>query len=340
MAPPVVPPRRRAAGSVTIRAVSRLRLLAIVALAVVALVAGTVALALGAGDAGSGSDSTPTPVALDTPTDVAAGVVPTAGVAVTVGRLEQKGTPRSYLVVAPTTVAPSTPLVVALHGRNATPGDELSRDQLLPFVAAGQAVLVYPVGYQQAWNNNDGCCGLAVAAGLDDVGFVGMVTDAVRAQFALTGPTDLVGFSNGGRLAYDIACRDVTRYDAVATVAAVPTTPTCPQADLPVPLFAGITLDDTELPTHEAPKAPAAVLAGLEATWVRRDHCVGDPTVAVAGRATVHTWAACADGAVLETAAWASGGHIWPQEVDVGAPDATDLLWSFLSGVHQRAGAS
>lgn len=317
--------------------VARFRVVAIIALAVVALVAGAVALALGA----SGSSSSPSagagPTALDTPTDVTAGVQAGAGVAVSVGRLEQDGVARSYLVLAPTTVARTTPLIIGLHGRNATPGEEAMRDGLVPYVAAGQAVLVYPVGYEQAWNNDDGCCGLAVAKNLDDVAFAGMVVDAVRARFALTGPNWLLGYSNGGRLAYAIACRDVSRYAAIATIGASPTTPDCPQAGVPVPLLAGVFADDTELPTHEDPQPVAKVLADLETTWTDRDECVGGPTQASAGQTTVRTWTACAKGTVVETVTWAKGGHIWPEQQYVGSPDGADLVWSFLSGVQQRA---
>lgn len=320
---------------------SRFQLVAVAVLAVVALVAGAVAVALGSsGSSTPAAAASPTPTALNTPTDVTADVPAGAGVAVSVGRLEQNGIARSYLVLAPTTVTPTTPLVVGLHGRNATPGEEAARDQLVPYVTAGQAILVYPVGYQQAWNNDDGCCGLAVAEELDDVAFVGMVVDAVRQRYALTGPTDLVGFSNGGRLAYAIACRDASRYAAIATVAASPTTPNCPQASLPVPLFAGVVLDDVELPTHDDPQPVPTVLADLEQTWTDRDGCVGSPTEASAGEADVRTWTACEAGTVVETVAWRAGGHIWPQRQDVGSPDAADLVWSFLSGVHQRAGAT
>jgi polyhydroxybutyrate depolymerase len=316
--------------------VSRVRLIAIAVLAFVAAAAGLVAVGL-SGSAGNAAAPSAEPSALSTPTDVTAGVQAGAGVSTWVGRLEQKGFQRSYLVLAPTTVDPATPLVIALHGRNATPGLEAARDELVPYVAAGQAVLVYPVGYEQAWNNDDGCCGLAVAYGLDDVAFVGMVVDAVRARYGLSGPTDLVGFSNGGRFAYDIACRDVSRYDAIVTVSAAPTTPDCPQADVPIPLFASVILDDVELPTHEDPEPAAQVLADLQDEWTARNGCVGGPDVATAGQATVRTWTACSGGSILETVAWRNGGHDWLDAGQVGSPDTTDLVWSFLSGVHARA---
>lgn len=316
---------------------ARFRILAIGVLAIVALVAGGVAIALGSGDDSSKPAVAASPTGLATPTDVAAGVDAGAGVAVSVGRLDQDGTARSYLVLAPTTVDPATPLLVALHDRAATPGDEATRDELVPFVAAGQAVLVYPVGYDQTWNADDGCCGAAVTEGLDDVAFVGMVADAVRSRFGLTGPTDLIGYSNGGRLAYAIACRDTSRYTAIVTVSAAPTTPDCAQAEVPVPLFAGVVLDDPELPTPEDPLTAPTALADLEQQWTARNACVGDADAVTAGTATVRTWTACGEGTIVETVAWRTGGHSWPDVDTVGSPDAADLVWSFLSGVHQRA---
>ena len=81
----------------------------------------------------------------------------------------------------------------------------------------------------------------------------------------------------------------------------------------------------------------AQVLADLETTWTDRDGCIGQPTEASAGQATVRTWTACTAGTVVETVTWATGGHIWPEKQYVGSPDGADLVWSFLSGVRQRA---
>ena len=315
---------------------ARFRILAIAVLAVVAVVAGIVAIAFGSGDDSPAPAVAASPTALPTPTDVTAGVDAGAAVAVWVGRLSQDGVARSYLVLAPTTVSPATPLVVGLHGRGTTPGAEATREGLVQYVARGEAVLVYPVGYEQAWNSDDDCCGGAATRGLDDVAFVGMVVDAVRERYRLTGPNELVGFDNGGRLAFAAVCRDVSRYAAIAVVGAGPAAGNCPQAEQPVPLFAGVSLDDPLLPTPADPQAASAVLTGLESGWTARNGCLGTPTVSAGGAATVRTWTACEANAVVETVAWRAVGHVWPTRDEVGSPDAGDLVWSFLSGVRQR----
>jgi poly(3-hydroxybutyrate) depolymerase len=69
------------------------------------------------------------------------------------------------------------------------------------------AVVVYPEGLARSWNAGD-CCDQAAKAGVDDADFV----RGVVADLAARVPLDrrrvmLVGYSNGGMLAYQIACR-------------------------------------------------------------------------------------------------------------------------------------
>jgi polyhydroxybutyrate depolymerase len=112
---------------------------------------------------------------------------------------------RSYVVFQPAhPVAPTVPAIVMLHGVAAWPGLESQRDGFLPLVDNGQAVLVYPVGYAESWNAGS-CCGGAQTAGIDDVGFITKVIRRVEGEPDVS-RTFLAGFSNGGRMAYRVAC--------------------------------------------------------------------------------------------------------------------------------------
>ncbi|MBV9593862.1 MAG: hypothetical protein JO147_08745, partial [Actinobacteria bacterium] len=72
------------------------------------------------------------------------------------------GLDRGYVTVVPQDVTTPIPLIVVLHGINASPTQEIERDEFLPLVAAGKAALLYPAGYDQSWNTADGnCCGAA-----------------------------------------------------------------------------------------------------------------------------------------------------------------------------------
>ena len=79
---------------------------------------------------------------------------------------------RQYEVIAPTkTLAKSAPIIVVLSGAAATTSDEITRDQIVPYVNADEAEVVYPVAIKESWNAI-GCCDGAAAENINDVGFI------------------------------------------------------------------------------------------------------------------------------------------------------------------------
>src|ERR1700761_863930 len=135
------------------------------------------------------------------------------------------GVRRSYYVHVPAGDDGTTPLpvVVALHGAFST-AREFERESSFSALADRERfIVVYPQGiglgdWFRHWNSGH-CCGKARKKNIDDVGFVLATVDDV----ARRNPVDrariyLVGFSNGGMLAYRIAAEHP---DIVAAVAVV-----------------------------------------------------------------------------------------------------------------------
>jgi len=132
--------------------------------------------------------------------------------------MQAGGMTRSYEEIAPVAALPkSAPVIVVLSGIAASTDDEVTRDRLVPYVDAGLAELVYPAGYEQSWNAG-GCCGGAAAAKVDDVAFLKALAAQVDPGHAH--PIYVVGYSNGGRLAYRMACSAPGVFDATAVVKA------------------------------------------------------------------------------------------------------------------------
>jgi polyhydroxybutyrate depolymerase len=68
--------------------------------------------------------------------------------------------------------------------------------------------LAYPSGIGGSWNAG-GCCGVALARGVDDVGFVNAVLDDVGRHTPIDPDRRaLLGYSGGGMLAYRLLCGD------------------------------------------------------------------------------------------------------------------------------------
>jgi polyhydroxybutyrate depolymerase len=127
---------------------------------------------------------------------------------------------RSYLLSVPKNLNRPAPLVVALGGIGWSGSHAVAMFRLGDVAARGHAVVAYPDAVNGVWNAG-GCCWGATT---NDVGFL----TQMRAQVAKKVPLDprrqlLIGFSNGGMLAYEAACADVHWTDIVVLGASLMT---------------------------------------------------------------------------------------------------------------------
>lgn len=252
--------------------------------------------------------------------------------------IDAGGAVRSYLVVRPAPAAGlALPIVIVLHGRGMNPA---SIERLSRLVGAtGPAILVYPAGYAHSWNAG-ACCGGAHRTGSNDVAFL----EALVLQVASTQPDAaaarvyLVGYSNGGRMAYRMACQDPGVFSGVVAVEAVPVA-ACTGTG-PVPVMIVASQGDPLLTI--GPGAPPKVIGGyVEPTvpatvdlWRRLDGCTAASTTVTQGRVTVTTWSDCSRGARVALALYRGGSHSWPHG-GPGTPPAQALAWAFLTQAPQ-----
>jgi poly(3-hydroxybutyrate) depolymerase/peptidoglycan/LPS O-acetylase OafA/YrhL len=211
----------------------------------------------------------------------------------------------------------SEPIIVVLAGVNATTNQEITRDHLTGYVQAGEAELVYPVG----------CCGHAAKDDVDDVTFLkALVADVDPGH---KHPIDLVGYSNGGRLAYRIACTVPDLVDQIAVVKADPE-PGC-VVQRPVTLLQIASTDDKSVPYQTGDKGkespPATVqVARLKAT----DGCSDHQEVTTQGSLSLTTWRSCSNGTRLGFAVYHGGGHSFPQPQGA-TPSGAAVIWAFFT---------
>jgi polyhydroxybutyrate depolymerase len=235
---------------------------------------------------------------------------------VKVGALE-----RSYQIVRPAHPdGPSLPAIVVLHGSSVGIDIEEQRDGLLPLATSGRAVLVYPVGYDQSWNAGT-CCGSAQLDQVDDVAFLTIVVHRVAAMQGVDPrAVALVGFSNGGRMAYQLVCEKPGLVSSVAVVAAIPDD-TCPPGR-PVTLL--------QVAGSADPQINAIQLGAHVASWRARDGCTATVTTRTVGQLTLRRWTHCRRGTGIELATYSSDAHTWP-EGSRGTPPTAQVIWEFLT---------
>ncbi len=159
---------------------------------------------------------------------------PVAGAATsTIGpdAYERSGrTPQLRLTLPPATSPRPFPLVVALHSL-ANDGHEPQAEWGIDALAASAGVAVaYPDGLDTSWDAGT-CCGQAAADHIDDVGWLRALISDLEQHY----PIDrhrviLVGFSNGGMLAYRYACEHAAEIAGIAVVAASLQTTDCTPA--------------------------------------------------------------------------------------------------------------
>lgn len=239
---------------------------------------------------------------------------------------------RGSLVIAPATQTGPLPLIVVMHGVDESAAAESLRDEFIPLVTAGKAVLLYPAGYHESWNIGvDGCCGAAASAGVDDVAFVkAAVGDAIAHLQVDPARVDLVGFSNGGKLAYQVQCQAPQLFARLAVVAAVPVS-TCTSTAASVPVFISVGTSDTDLPIKGHTESPLTALATAVTTFRARDGCSAATSTTSVDAATITTYPDCSGGEV-ETVTYSNLAHYWPTAALVGsAASGANLVWAFLS---------
>jgi polyhydroxybutyrate depolymerase len=226
------------------------------------------------------------------------------------------GTEREYRVYVPRTLTdgPST-LVVMLHG-----GFGSAEQAELTYGWDAQAerdgfIVAYPEGEGRSWNAGD-CCGPAMKRDLDDVGFIDAVVSEIGDSLDIDPQrTFATGMSNGGIMAYRLACETDT-FAAIAPVAATMLVDCAAPGRVSVRHIHGA-LDESVPPDGRPGGGTQNIdgppLADVIAFWRSIDGC-GEPQVGQWGddpRVTAST-TDCADGSAVEYFEIADAGHQWP----------------------------
>ncbi len=237
------------------------------------------------------------------------------------------GITRSYEVIAPVDALPKpAPIIVVLSGVAVAIPDEVQRDRLTPYADAGLAELVYPVGYEQSWNAG-GCCGKAAAKNIDDVAFLKALV--ARVDPGHLHPIYVVGYSNGGRLAYRIACSSPGLFDGTAIVKAMPM-PGC-VVKRPLKILQIDALDDPWVPFKPGETGKESPPATVEVGLLRAtDQCAQRSVTSAYPAMTLTTWDHCTSGTRVAFAVWDTGGHNFPPPRD-HSPAASQVIWSFFT---------
>lgn len=305
-----------------------------VAAVVVALVVAGVVWLEGGGSA-SGQPPAPKPVAAKAVAAKAVAASVTGPIVTKTYNVTAAGQLRAYEVITPVKALPKTaPIIVMLSGiapaaesgKQVITG-EMGRDDLIQYASSDQAEIVYPEPLYGSWDAI-GCCGQAATEKVNDVAFLEALVAQVDPGHARQ--IDVIGYSNGGRLAYRVVCDDPGLFDEYAMVKGEPTA----GCDIrkPVTILQLASANDPEVPFKPGDRGSVESLPTT--TLVSRlhtiDKCPTDSTSYHSGEMTQTTWSGCVDGTRLGFAVWSGGEHLFPRPPS-SVPAASQVIWAFFT---------
>ena len=277
---------------------------------------------------------------------------------------------RTYRLYVPNSIGPrsrkqalrkSPPVLLVLHGGGGSGSamEALTRGRFNRAADRRHVLVAYPDGIDRGWN--DGRAELRSTAGeehIDDIGFL----RAVIADIEKHVPVDrkriyVTGISNGGMMAYRLACDAADFVAAAAPVAAGLSaelaTECHPSRMVPIAIFNGT--DDPIMPWLGGPiKGPwrrrGQVLSAEDTfeAWTKLGDCALPTThmarnkVAHDGTSLVlHVARECQGDAEVRLYEILGGGHTWPGSTQYlpqrlvgkvsGELNASDEIWNFVS---------
>ncbi|SCL25537.1 extracellular catalytic domain type 1 short-chain-length polyhydroxyalkanoate depolymerase [Micromonospora inyonensis] len=273
-------------------------------------------------------------------------------------RITVAGRERTFRLYRPAKLSPSAPapLVVMLHGAL---GNGRQAEMAYGWNAAAERegfVVAYPDGLQRSWAVSAHCCGQPAHDGVDDVAFVVATVADISARLSIDpNRTYAAGISNGGMLAYRLAC-ETTTFAAIGVVAGTLLGPCPSPAPISLVHIHG-TADDVvpydgrpgKLDNGGAGRRPVKIDGGPVADqvdrWRKVARCAA-PQARTAGAVTTSA-ARCPDGRDVELITIADAGHQWPgaspamverllgMDPPSSALAATETIWRFFAA-HPR----
>lgn len=272
--------------------------------------------------------------------------------------LQHDGLTRHYLVHIPAsyTGRQAVPLLVVLHGgggsmevqANDTAYGQISQSEKNGHIA------VFPNGTSKlksgkfaTWNAGK-CCADARDNQADDVGFIRRMVEQLTQSLNIDRDRIYAtGMSNGGMLAYRLACEMADVFSAVAPVAGTDNTLQCQPSRAVSVLHIHARNDDRVLYEGGAGFGQRSMdkvtafksVPSTVGEWVQHNHCARNPqrTLEVAG-AYCERYSPCDAGTEVQLCVTDTGGHSWPggskaraKEGPSQAISANEVMWSFFN---------
>ena len=246
--------------------------------------------------------------------------------------LEVDGVERQYLLTVPEIYSgeEAVPLLLNLHPLRGTAQGQLAASRLDVVAEREGFILVSPQGVNGVWT----VTGFPISNGADDFGFITALIDDLSDTYNID-PDRIyaTGFSQGGFLAFDLACSFGELFAAIAPVSAAMTPPMA-QSCAPGRRFPVLQTHGTADAQIDYENAQTAIQ-----WWVTSNGANTTPEVTALpdtfpdNGTTVerYVYANPVTGIGVEHLRIEGGGHVWPGSDGDSDIDMAEEVWSFLS---------
>lgn len=243
-------------------------------------------------------------------------------------------------------------LIIAMHGGGGSASQFESSTLLTEKANASKFIVVYPEGVEgtgvfkaRTWNAGT-CCDYSVIKNINDVKFISTLIDKLVSTFKIN-PKKVyaTGHSNGGMMAYRLACELSSKIAAIAPNSSTMVTLTC-NPSRAVPILHMHSILDTRVPyqggSGSGVGTQGLTLPSLDSVlnvWSLKNTCTNTAQVIVNdANYKLTKWTNCTGNVTLQYYLTKDGGHSWPGGLSgsiIGDPSSTvinanNLIWDFF----------
>ncbi|MDA9026237.1 T9SS type A sorting domain-containing protein [Flavobacteriaceae bacterium] len=254
--------------------------------------------------------------------------------------IQYDGLTREYSIYVPASYDGTTsfPLLFNFHGGGGDIASQIAIADMSPIADTENFIVVYPQARQDPSDGNSFNWIPKVPGTFDDVPFISSLIDTIAINYEIDqNRIYACGYSLGGDMSFELACKLNSRIAAIAPVArtmqANPDTFCFPEHPTGVLTILGT--DDNNSLYNGITYLGTEYYLSAEAThnyWANHNNCDVNPTMSsVSPSVERYTWSTTSGCSYVEELKVIGGGHDWPGSFGNMTIDSNTEIWQFVS---------
>ena len=254
--------------------------------------------------------------------------------------IQYDGLTREYSIYVPASYDGTTsfPLLFNFHGGGGDIASQIAIADMSPIADTENFIVVYPQARQDPSDGNSFNWIPKVPGTFDDVPFISSLIDTIAINYEIDqNRIYACGYSLGGDMSFELACKLNSRIAAIAPVArtmqANPDSFCFPEHPTGVLTILGT--DDNNSLYNGITYLGTEYYLSAEAThnyWANHNNCDVNPTMStVSPSVERYTWSNTSGCSYVEELKVIGGGHDWPGSFGNMTIDSNTEIWQFVS---------